>query len=153
MDTQGSVSSENKYLMVFGYQRAEDLKSEDKAAEKQDIMSMMTSRNQGSTHSMKEMIEVILTMGAQNGIHSVFWQDDFKALDFADRKLITYFYQKIAFDMSKEDYSQFVGVNDISQFGENTAVYNNRIDDTRSFRPYQSPDKEWLETVCESLNQ
>ena len=102
---------------------------------------------------MKEMIEVILTMGAQNGIHSVFWQDDFKALDFADRKLITYFYQKIAFDMSKEDYSQFVGVNDISQLGENTAVYNNRIDDTRSFRPYQSPDKEWLETVCESLNQ
>lgn len=153
MDTQGSVSSENKYLMVFGYQRAEDLKSEDKAAEKQDIMSMMSSRNQGSTHSMKEMIEVILTMGAQNGIHSVFWQDDFKALDFADRKLITYFYQKIAFDMSKEDYSQFVGVNDISQLGENTAVYNNRIDDTRSFRPYQSPDKEWLETVCESLNQ
>lgn len=55
--------------------------------------------------------------------------------------------------MSKEDYSQFVGVNDISQLGENTAVYNNRIDDTRSFRPYQSPDKEWLETVCESLNQ
>ena len=153
MDTQGSVSSENKYLMVFGYQRAEDLKSEDKAAEKQDIMSMMSSRNQGPTHSMKEMIEVILTMGAQNGIHSVFWQDDFKALDFADRKLITYFYQKIAFDMSKEDYSQFVGVNDISQFGENTAVYNNRIDDTRSFRPYQSPDREWLETVCESLNQ
>ena len=153
LDSQSSAASENKYLMVFGYQRAEDLKSEDKVAEKQDIMSMMSSRNQGPTHSMKEMIEVILTMGAQNGIHSVFWQDDFKALDFADRKLITYFYQKIAFDMSKEDYSQFVGVNDISQFGENTAVYNNRIDDTRSFRPYQSPDKEWLETVCESLNQ
>lgn len=153
LDAQRSVASENKYLMVFGYQRAEDLKSEDKATEKQDIMSMMSSRNQGPTHSMKEMVEVILTMGAQNGIHSVFWQDDFKALDFADRKLITYFYQKIAFDMSKEDYSQFVGVNDISQFGENTAVYNNRIDDTSSFRPYQSPDKEWLETVCEPMNQ
>lgn len=153
LDAQSSAASENKYLMVFGYQRAEDLKSEDKVAEKQDIMSMMSPRNQGLTHSMKEMTEVILMMGAQNGIHSVFWQDDFKALDFADRKLITYFYQKIAFDMSKEDYSQFVGVNDISQFGENTAVYNNRIDDTRSFRPYQSPDKEWLETVCESLNQ
>lgn len=153
LNTHGSTLNENKYLMVFGYQRAEDLKSEDKAAEKKDIMSMMSSKTQGSTHSMKEMVEVILTMGAQNGVHSVFWQDDFKALDFADRKLITYFYQKIAFDMQKEDYSQFVGVNDISQFGENTAVYNNRIDDTRSFRPYQSPDKEWLETVCNALNQ
>lgn len=153
LDMQNSSSNEDKYLMVFGYQRAEDLKSEDKSAEKQDIMSMMSSRNQGPTHSMKEMTEVILTMGPQNGIHSIFWQDDFKALDFADRKLITYFYQKIAFDMSKEDYSQFVGVNDISQLGENTAVYNNRIDDTTTFRPYQSPDKEWLERVCESLNQ
>ena len=152
-DTQNSLTKDSKYLMVFGYQRAEDLKSEDKAEEKQDIMSMMSSKNQGPTHSMKEMIEVILTMGAQRGIHSVFWQDDFQSLDFADRKLITYFYQKIAFDMSKEDYSQFVGVNDISQFGENTAVYNNRIDDTRSFRPYQAPDKEWLEGICESLNK
>lgn len=153
LNAQSSATSENKYLMVFGYQRAEDLKSEDKATENQDIMSMMSSKNQGPTHSMKEMVEVILTMGAQNGIHSVFWQDDFKALDFADRKLITYFYQKIAFDMPKEDYSQFVGVNDISQFGENTAVYNNRIDDTRNFRPYQTPDEEWLRTICKSLNQ
>ena len=55
LDAQSSAASENKYLMVFGYQRAEDLKSEDKAAEKQDIMSMMSSRNQESTHSMKEI--------------------------------------------------------------------------------------------------
>lgn len=150
---QSRELNQSKYLMVFGYQRAEDLKSEEKADEKQDIMSMMSSRNQGPTHSMKEMVEVLLTMGAQKGVHSIFWQDDFKALDFTDRKFITYFYQKIAFDMSKEDYSQFVGINDISQFGENTAVYNNRIDDTRSFRPYQSPDEEWLESICEPLNK
>ena len=152
-DAQDGNAGTNKYLMVFGYQRAEDLKSEEKATEKQDILSMMSSRPQGPNNSMKEMLEAILTLGAQRGIHSLFWQDDFKALDFADRKLMTYFYQKIAFDMPKEDYSQFVGVNDISQFGDNTAIYNNRIDDTRSFRPYQSPDKEWLESVCESLNQ
>ena len=152
VERRTSTSNQNKYLMVFGYQRAEDLKSEDKDTEKQDIMSMMSSRNQGTTHSMKEMMETILTMGAQNGIHSILWQDDFESLDFSNRKLITYFYQRIAFDMSKEDYSQFVGVNDISQFGENIAVYNNRIDDTKSFRPYQSPDKDWLKTICEYLN-
>lgn len=152
VDRQNDMPDQNKYLMVFGYQRAEDLKSEEKAAEKQDIMSMMSSKSQEPTHSMKEMVEVLLTMGAPKGIHSIFWQDDFKALDFADRKFITYFYQKIAFDMPKEDFSQFVGVNDSSQFGDNMAVYNNRIDDTKSFRPYQSPDKEWLRDICEPLN-
>jgi len=143
----------DRYLMVFGYQRAENLKSEEKAAEQQDILSMMSSKPSGVDHSVKEMVEAILINGPQNGIHAVFWQDDFKALDFSDRKLITYFYQKIAFDMEKEDYSQFVSVNDISQLGENTAVYNNRIDDIRNFRPYQTPDREWLENICEQLNR
>lgn len=97
------------------------------------------------------MVESILVNGSQNGIHGVFWQDDFKALDVKNRKLMTYFYQKIAFDMSKEDFSQFVGVNDISQFSENTAVYYNRVDDTKNFRPYQSPDENWITDICKLL--
>jgi hypothetical protein len=55
--------------------------------------------------------------------------------------------------MPKEDFSQFVGANDISEFGENTAIYNNRIDDIQSFRPYQSPDRTWIEDICEQLNK
>lgn len=149
----GSGNSISKYLMVFGYQRAEDLKSEEKAAEQQDILSMMSAKPKGPSRSTKEMVETILTQGSKHGVHAIFWQDDFKALDIADRKLMTYFYQKIAFDMSKEDFSQFVGVNDVSQFSENTAVYNNRIDDTQSFRPYQSPDRTWIEDICEQLNK
>lgn len=143
----------SKYLMVFGYQRAEDLKSEEKASEQQDILSMMSAKPKGPSRSAKEMVETILTQGSKHGIHAIFWQDDFKALDIADRKLMTYFYQKIAFDMPKEDFSQFVGVNDVSQFSENTAVYNNHIDDIQSFRPYQSPDRTWLEDICEKLNK
>lgn len=152
-DANYGGSATSKYLMVFGYQRAEDLKSEEKAAEQQDILSMMSAKPKGPSRSAKEMVETILTQGSKNGVHAIFWQDDFKSLDIADRKLMTYFYQKIAFDMPKEDFSQFVGVNDVSQFSDNTAVYNNRIDDTQSFRPYQSPDRAWLEDICEKLNK
>lgn len=152
-NTNSDSDATSKYLMVFGYQRAEDLKSEEKAAEQQDILSMMSAKPQGPSRSAKEMVETILTQGSKHGVHAIFWQDDFKSLDIADRKLMTYFYQKIAFDMPKEDFSQFVGVNDASQFSENTAVYNNRIDDTQSFRPYQSPDKAWLEDICKQLNK
>ena len=64
---------------------------------------------------------------------------------------MAYFYQKIAFDMSKEDFSQFVGVNDSSQMSENMAVYNNKMDDNTNFRPYQSPDVSWVKEICEKL--
>lgn len=151
--TEYDSNATAKYLMVFGYQRAEDLKSEEKAAEQQDILSMMAAKPKGPSRSTKEMVEAILTQGSKHGVHAIFWQDDFKALDIADRKLMTYFYHKIAFDMPKEDFSQFVGVNDVSQFSENTAVYNNRIDDTQNFRPYQSPDRTWLEGICEQVNK
>lgn len=145
-------ANEDKYLMVFGYQRAEDLKSEEKNEEKQDILSMMSARPTSESRSMKEMLEIILTKGPQNGVHVIIWQDDFKALDIADRKFITYFYQRIAFDMGAEDYSQFVGISDGGQNGENSAIYSNRIDDTTSFRPYQTPDKTWIEYICANLN-
>lgn len=145
--------TESKYLMVFGYQRAEDLKSEEKETKQQNILSMMSVKPKGPLHSTKEMVETILTQGSKRGIHAIFWQDDFKELDIADRKLMTYFYQKIAFDMPKADFNQFIGINDVSQFSDNIAVYNNRIDDTQIFRPYQSPDRTWLEDICKQLNK
>lgn len=141
----------DKYMMVFGYQRAEDLKSSEKEEKEDNILSMMSSQANAVSYSMKEMMETILTEGSQQGMHVIMWQDDFKSMDDANRKMITYFYHKIAYGMSKEDFSKFVGVNDISQLGENTAVYSSRTDDTMNFRPYQSPDKSWVASICEKL--
>ena len=112
---------------------------------------MMSSQANAVSYSMKEMMETILTEGSQQGMHVVMWQDDFKSMDDVNRKMITYFYHKIAYGMSKEDFSKFVGVNDISQLGENTAVYSSRTDDSMNFRPYQSPDKLWVTSICEKL--
>lgn len=146
-----SPEETDKYLMVFGYQRAEDLKSAEKEEKEDNILSMMSSQANAASYSMKEMIETILTEGSQHGMHVIMWQDDFRSMDDANRKLITYFYHKVAYGMSKEDFSKFVGVNDISQLGENTAVYSSRTDDTMNFRPYQSPDKSWVASICEKL--
>lgn len=137
--------------MIFGYQRAEDLKSSEKEEKEDNILNMMSSQANTASYSMKEMIETILTEGSQRGVHVIMWQDDFKSMDDANRKLMTYFYHKVAYGMSKEDFSKFIGVNDISQLGENTAVYSSRTDDTMNFRPYQSPDKSWVTSICKSL--
>lgn len=141
----------DKYLMVFGYQRAEDLKSSEKEEKEENILSLMSSQAASSSYSMKEMMETILIDGSQRGVHVIMWQDDFKSMDDSNRKMITYFYHKIAYGMFKEDYSKFVGVNDVSQLGENTAVYSNRTDDNMNFRPYQSPDESWVASICEKL--
>lgn len=147
-----SISEQNdKYLMIFGYQRAEDLKSTEKENREENILSLMSSQSSGVTYSMKEMVENILTEGAQRGVHTILWQDDFKALDDVNRKLITYFYHRIAFAMPNDDFSKFVGVNDTSRIGENSAIYSNRTDDTMDFRPYQTPDIEWIESICNKL--
>ena len=145
------TQEQEQFFLIFGYQRAEELKSEEKPKKRQDILNMMSEKADGEEKSMKEMVERILVDGPTKGIHTILWQDDFKALDIADRKLMTYFYQKIAFDMSKEDFSQFVGVNDSSQMSENMAVYNNKMDDSTNFRPYQSPDVSWIKEICEKL--
>lgn len=146
-----SPKETDKYLMIFGYQRAEDLKSSEKEGKDDNILSMMSSQVNTISYSMKEMIETILMEGSQQGTHVIMWQDDFKSMDDANRKLMTYFYHRIAYGMSKEDFSKFVGVNDVSQLGKNTAVYSNRTDDTMNFRPYQSPDKSWVASICEKL--
>ncbi len=151
-DEKTEISDDSdKYLMIFGYQRAEELKSNEKEEKETDILSIMSSQTKKSSLSMREMMETILTEGAQKGIHVILWQDDFKSMDEANRKMMTYFYHKIAFSMPKEDYSKFVGLNDISQLGENTAVYSSRTDDMMNFRPYQAPDKEWISSICNKL--
>jgi hypothetical protein len=58
---------------------------------------------------------------------------------------------KIAFDMTADEYSRFVGANDVSLMSENNAIYYNRARDNQKFRPYQSPDEDWLEAISENL--
>ena len=151
-DKKDELTDTDKYLMVFGFQRAEYLKSTEKEQKEDNILDMMSNMNdRGTSYSMREMLDGILIDGGKRGIHTIMWQDDFRSLDEANRKMITYFYHKIAFGMSKEDFSNFVGVNDVSQLGTNAAVYSSRTEGTTNFRPYQTPDKEWVETICQKL--
>ena len=65
--------------------------------------------------------------------------------------MTSYFLMKVAFDMSPEEFSRFVGANDVSLMSENNAIYYNRARDNQTFRPYQAPDEEWLEGIFKHL--
>ena len=99
------------------------------------------------------MFRTIIQRGSQNGIHTIIWQDSFNAFyqNQDDKDMLPCFSMKIAFDMTQEEYSRFIGENDVSMIGENNAIYHNRSQDNQKFRPYQSPQEEWLNDVCKKL--
>lgn len=152
----GSISAGNddKYFFVFGYQRAEELKSETKLTQSEDIdtlFNIMPNNGNQPRFSPKEMFRTIVKEGAQKGVHTLIWQDSFSALYQDDKDMMSYFSMKVAFDMSPEEYSRFVSANDVSLMSENNAIYYNRARDNQKFRPYQAPDEEWLKAISDKL--
>lgn len=145
----------DKYFFVFGYQRAEELKSEIKLSQGDDIDSlfnlMPTNINKPQL-SPKEIFHLIVKDGAKRGVHSILWQDSYAALEQDDNNIMSYFNLKVAFDMSPEEFSRSVGANDISLMSENNAIYYNKARDNQKFRPYQAPDEDWLNEISAKLH-
>ena len=150
----GEPEHRARYFFVFGYQRAEELKSEAQMSQSEDIDSLFNITHSGGTPSSlsnKEMFRHVVSEGGQQGVHTVLWQDSFSALYQYDKDIMSYFALRVAFDMSLEEYSRFVGTNDVSMLGDNNAIYFNKMRDNQIFRPYQTPDEEWLKGICDKL--
>lgn len=148
-------SSTDKYFFVFGYQRAEELKSEIKLSQGDDIDSLfnlMSSSSNKLQLSPKEIFHTLVKEGAKCGVHVILWQDSFSALEQDDNNIMSYFNLKVAFDMSPEEFSRSVGANDISLMSENNAIYYNKARDNQKFRPYQEPDEDWLRDISVKLH-
>ncbi|MGN1457099.1 MAG: FtsK/SpoIIIE domain-containing protein [Acutalibacteraceae bacterium] len=144
----------DQYFFVFGYQRAEELKSEVKLSQSDEIdniFNITQNNSQKPKGSVKDMFFSLVKEGSQKGIHTIIWQDSFNALYQDDKDIISYFSMRIAFDMSSEEYSRFVGYNDSKMLGNNNAIFFSRSRDNQKFRPYQAPDEEWLKKICNKL--
>ena len=154
-DSNKPIGATDKFLFVFGYQRAEELKSEIKLSQRDDIDSLfniMSSNSNRPQLSPKEIFHTIVKDGAKHGIHVILLQDSFSALEQDDNNIMSYFNLKVAFDMSPEEFSRSVGANDVSLMSENNAIYYNKARDNQKFRPYQAPDEEWLKDISAKLH-
>ena len=155
VDDASLPAEEDHYFFVFGYQRAEELKSEMKLSQSDDIYNLfnLMPTSGGSSHqSPRDIFHNIVKDGAKHGVHTILWQDSFAALEQDDKSIMSYFNLKIAFDMSPEEFSRSVGANDTSLLSENNAIYFNKARDNQNFRPYQAPDEEWLGDICAKLH-
>lgn len=154
-DSNKPIGATDEFFFVFGYQRAEELKSEIKLSQSDDIDSLfniMSSNSNRPQLSPKEIFHTIVKDGAKHGIHVILWQDSYSALEQDDNNIMSYFNLKVAFDMSPEEFSRSVGANDISLMSENNAIYYNKARDNQKFRPYQAPDEDWLKDISAKLH-
>ncbi len=147
-ETKGiNSNSDDKYLFVFGYQRAEELKvAHGKIG---DLSGISDIQNSLSTNSM---MKTIIEEGSQVGIHTVIWQDNYRALATENNDMISYFHMRVALEMPTEDLNAFVLENNANVVSESNAIYYNKVDDNQRIRVYQTPSTEWVRELCEKLN-
>lgn len=136
----GAENEQDSYAFVFGYQRAEALKS----------TSKLTVG--GQSFSLSEMFLEIMRSGSEKGVHTILWQDKLNSLAENYSDIVSMFNMRIAFEMSKEALAAFIMEENTEVFDENSAIYFNSLFDNRKFRVYQSPRMDWIQSVCGKLN-
>lgn len=137
----GEQNPEDSYLAVFGFQRAEAFK----LGVKLDVG--------GKEISPAEMLDEIIRNGAQNGVHTIMWQDKLSGLSENAAEFVSLFNMRIAFEMPKEALLAFIMEENTSEVDDNSAIYYNSLFDNRKFRVYQSPHIEWIKSLCEKLSK
>ena len=125
----------DRYLFLFGDQRALEL------------------RERGDETSPAALLETLVAEGPARGVHTVLWHESLRSFSQAEPELLSRFRRRAAFQLTEEEFSQFLGYNDPAFMGEGTAVYDRFLTDARPFRPYRAPGAAWLEELCEKLRE
>jgi len=140
----------SKYLLIFGMQRAKDLRPDDGAR--------TSIFDQGEKKpSSAELFSKLVRDGAENGIHIVAWCDMANNVKRTlSRNLINEFNYRVATRMSQDD-SQFVveGTAASKLDRAHRAVFydEDRPGLLEKFRPFAVPDdKSWLEEITRGLS-
>ena len=144
--------NECKFFMVFGLQRADDLKSNNFYNQKPDKSSYngigfnVPGMANTDNKTIKEMFLNIIANGAEKRIHSIIWEADFKNFSRYYAEQLELFRMRIGFTMPDDDSGYFMNESYGSKLSENNAIlsyYGNE-----KFRPYKKPDIDWLKAVC-----
>ena len=160
---KGKEQNDELHMMVYGLQRARNLRSSD--VYKKNVIieefdefgesAYLASRN----HPSQELLNVkpydmfinLLQRGAMYGINAIIWEDNFKLFVNSYADMLPNFDMRIAFTMPDDDSIDFIEAVDGSKIGEDGAIYS--YYGNQKFRPYKKPDSEWIETICARITQ
>jgi hypothetical protein len=148
-------SAESQYLLLFGLQRARNLRQSGEPYQGQkhtsgsiDDTGLEIGRKQ--TITPYQMFMNILNEGPQKNIHTIVWVDNFKTFQAHYPGLLQLFDLRVGFTMPSDDSVLFMEEPDGSQISENNAVFS--YNGNQKFRPYQMPDSGWLQKMCKRIS-
>jgi energy-coupling factor transporter ATP-binding protein EcfA2 len=145
-DGGSGSTGESFYVVVFGLQRARDLRQD-------DAMDFRGLEEEESTASTARQFATVLREGAEVGIHSIIWCDTYGNLSRTlDRRAVREFGMRVAFQMGAEDSVNLVDSGAASRLRPFQALlFTEETGQVEKFRPYGLPSSKWLETVQRSL--
>jgi len=151
---KNNVSKDSKYFLLFGLQRARDLRSNDPYQSKKHESTGIDDGlgldiQQKLSVTLYDMFLNILHSGAANGIHSIIWTDNFKIFMAHYSSLLSNFDLRVGFTMADDDSVLFMEEPHGSQISENNAVFS--YNGNQKFRPYKKPDLDWLTNICKRI--
>ena len=143
---------DDTYLLVYGLQRARDLRSNNIYQNKNaidDFDEFGGNIKQQLSVKPYEMFLNLLQRGATVGINSLIWEDNLKIFMTHYANMLSNFDMRVCFNMPDEDSINFIEEPNGSKIGENGAVYS--YNGNHKFRPYKKPDLNWLTQLCNKI--
>jgi hypothetical protein len=142
-----NTKAPSKYLIIYGLQKAHDLKTED---------GYYGGYGSGTEEpKLSKQFETIYREGPDVGIHLLVWCDTTTKLgDILERRSLKEFTMRVAFQMTEDESRYLLNDTMASKLKIGQAVfYDDDNSTTEKFRPYAIPEKEWIKKVGEQLQQ
>ena len=131
------------FFFIHGLQKFKKLRHE-------DDFSFSSSDSEASSGTQ---FNDIITEGSTHGIHIIATVDTFNNVNRAmSRKTLTEFEMRVVFQMGANDSASLIDSPKASTLGLHRALYYNEQEGTlETFRPYATPDSEWIRAAAEKL--
>ncbi len=145
---EGETGGAPIYLVIYGLQRARDLRQE-------DAMNFSYDANAPAAPNPAQQFNTILREGPDVGIFTLVWCDTLTNLNRAlDRRALREFAMRVVMQMSGEDSANLIDTPAASKLGPYRALfYSEEEGRLEKFRPYALPTTEWLAWAGERLKE
>jgi len=144
----GNSQAPPVFLVIYGLQRFRDLR-------KQEDDFGFGRLGEARPPSPAAQLAEILREGPSLGVHTLVWCDSLNSVNRAfDRRSLTEFEMRIAFQMSGADSSLLLDTPIAAKLGPYRALYASEEEGClEKFRPYSFPTGDWLAWMAQSLER
>ena len=135
------------FLVIHGLHKFKKLRHED------DFSFSMSGGESGASPGAQ--FNEVITEGSGHGIYVLTTIDTLNSVNrFMNRKALSEFGMRVVFQMSANDSASLIDSPTASNLGLHRAIYFNEHEGSlETFRPYASPDAEWLRDAAAKLAQ